>query len=130
MAALTIHFVPPALSREAGHAFSLLGKSRWQSWKFRIRGAGRAPWLAAGLVFLLAFCDFEMASLWNLKTWTVSLFDAQAGGLAIRESLRLAASPLGAQIAALALVFRGGRHSPAVAQTAMAGSSGHRAAGY
>ena len=112
IAALTIHFVPPALSPEAAHAFSLLGKSRWEAWKFRVRGAGRAPWLAAGLVFLLAFCDFEMASLWNLKTWTVSLFDAQAGGLAIGESLRLAALPLCAQIAALTLVFVGGRRSP------------------
>ena len=46
------------------------------------------------MVFLLTFADFELASLWNIRTWTVAIFDAQIGGLALSETLRLAATPL------------------------------------
>ena len=42
----------------------------------------------------MAFGDFELASLWSIKTWTVLIFDAQTGGLALPETLRLAAGPL------------------------------------
>ena len=45
-------------------------------------------------MFLLAFGEFEIASMWGVKTWTVTLFDAQAGGLPIWDSLKLAAAPL------------------------------------
>ena len=106
VAALILHFVPPAMSPEAVHAHALLARSRWERWSFRLRGAGRAPWIAGGLVLLFAFTDFELASLWSLKTWTVALFDAQAGGLALGESLRLAALPLGIEIAVLACILR------------------------
>lgn len=78
----------------------------WRHLRFRLRGAGRAPWMAGGLVFLFAFTDFELASLWSLKTWTVALFDAQVGGLALGESLRLAALPLGIELAVLVLILR------------------------
>ena len=113
VAALILHFVPPAMSPEAVHAHALLARSRWERWSFRLRGAGRAPWMAGGLVLLFAFTDFELASLWSLKTWTVALFDAQAGGLALGESLRLAALPLGIEIAVLACIL----HAPALAVT-------------
>ncbi len=106
VAAVIAHFVPPALSAEAAHCHALLAGARWRRWVFRLRGAGRTPWIAGGIVFLLAFTDFELASLWSLKTWTVALFDAQAGGLALRESLRLAALPLAVEVAALAFVLR------------------------
>ena len=106
VAALILHFVPPAISPEALHAHALLARSRWERWTFHLRAAGRAPWMAGGLVFLFAFTDFELASLWSLKTWTVALFDAQAGGLALGESLRLAALPLGIEAAVLALILR------------------------
>ena len=81
-------------------------KGWWAHWIFQLRAAGRAPWMAGGLVFLFAFIDFELASLWSLKTWTVALFDAQAGGLALGASLRLAALPLAIEVAALALILR------------------------
>ena len=106
VAAVIAHFIPPALSAEAAHCHALLAGPRWRRWVFRLRGAGRAPWMAGGIVFLLAFTDFELASLWSLKTWTVALFDAQAGGLALGASLRLAALPLAIEIAALALLLR------------------------
>ena len=106
VAALILHFVPPAISREAVRCHALLARSRRERWIFQLRGAGRAPWMAGGLVFLFAFTDFELASLWSLKTWTVALFDAQAGGLALGASLRLAALPLTIEIAVLALILR------------------------
>ena len=106
VAALILHFVPPAISPEAVRAHALLARSRWERWIFLLRSAGRAPWMAGGLVFLFAFTDFELASLWSLKTWTVELFDAQAGGLALGASLRLAALPLAIEIAVLALILR------------------------
>ncbi|MCE9611030.1 MAG: hypothetical protein K8R23_12620 [Chthoniobacter sp.] len=113
VAALILHFVPPVISPEALRCHALLVPARWARWKFRVRAAGRAPWLAGGIVFLLAFTDFELASLWSLKTWTVALFDAQVGGMALSASLRLAALPLGLGLAVLALVIR----LPAVAVT-------------
>jgi len=106
VAAVIAHFVPPALSAEAAHCHALLAGPRWRRWIFRLRGAGRTPLVAGGLVFLFAFTDFELASLWSLKTWTVALFDAQVGGLALGESLRLAAFPLGIEIAVLAVMLR------------------------
>ena len=139
VAALILHFVPPAISPEAVRCHALLNgrknnslrstkgtkghekgfrfrdlswtspawvKGWWAHWIFQLRAAGRAPWMAGGLVFLFAFTDFELASLWSLKTWTVALFDAQAGGLALGASLRLAALPLGVEIAVLALILR------------------------
>ena len=106
VASLILHFVPPAISPEAIHAHALLARSRGECWMFHVRGAGRAPWMAGGLVFLFAFTDFELASLWSLKTWTVALFDAQAGGLALGESLRLAGLPLAIEIGVLALILR------------------------
>ena len=142
VAALILHFVPPAIAAEAAFCHALLNgrknnslrftkdtkehemgfrfrdlsclsrtsppwvKGWWAHWTFQLRAAGRAPWMAGGLVFLFAFTDFELASLWSLKTWTVALFDAQAGGLALGASLRLAALPLGSELAVLALILR------------------------
>ncbi len=128
VAAVILHFLPPALSPEALHTHALLhgetifgstkntkGHEKYSpfrvlsclSWtaSFRLRGAGRGPWIAGGLVFLLAFTDFELASLWSLKTWPVALFDAQVGGLALGASLRLAALPLAVEFTILALLF-------------------------
>ena len=97
--------MPSPLSDEARHCHRLLAESSpFETMMFRLRGAGPAPWFAGGIVFLIAFADFELASLWSIKTWTVVLFDAQAGGLNLRESLSLAAWPLGIQIAVLALL--------------------------
>jgi len=104
VAVIVRRLVPPPLSAPAWHVYRMLGIASWRERVlFRLRGAGRSPWLAAGVVFLLAFADFELASLWSVKTWTVAIFDAQIGGLALGETLRLAAIPLAVQIALLAL---------------------------
>jgi ABC-type Fe3+ transport system permease subunit len=109
--------LPPPLSAEARHVFQMLASADWRMRaEFHLRAAGRAPWIAGGLVFLLAFADFELASLWSVKTWTMSVFDAQAGGYTLGATLRLAAWPLGVQLVILAaLVFSGRDAAPPAA---------------
>jgi hypothetical protein len=107
--------LPPPLSAESRHAFRMLAPAAW--WprtRFRLRAAGHGPWIAGGVVFLLAFADFELASLWSVKTWTMAIFDAQVGGYALAATLRLGTWPLGVQLAVLAAIAFGRRESPAV----------------
>ena len=62
-----------------------------------IAGPGRAAIGAFVVVFLLAFQEFEIASLMGVTagdahspvSWTVWLFDAHAGGVPLAESLRV-----------------------------------------
>ena len=113
VATLIRWLMPPPLSAEARHCHrTLAAPSLFEIALFRFRGVGPGPWFAGGIVFLLAFADFELASLWSVKTWTVGIFDAQTGGLNLFESLRLTAFPLGIQLAVLTLLtLRGGRTS-------------------
>lgn len=46
------------------------------------------------LLFLLAFQEFEMASLIYRDSWTVSIFDAQARGVPLHEALSFLTVPL------------------------------------
>jgi hypothetical protein len=112
LAVCALYFSPPPLTAQARHCHRLT--RRQTGWLvrvgFAVRGAGRGPWAAFAAVFLLAFGEFELASLWGVKTWTVALFDAQAGGLPLGESLALARWPLGcasgAMLAAMAGLWR------------------------
>jgi ABC-type Fe3+ transport system permease subunit len=80
---------------------------------FRLRALGPVPWMTAGLAFLLAFTDFELASLLSIKTWTVMLFDAHAGGIALSESVDGASIPLCIEATVIfVLVFLARRASP------------------
>jgi hypothetical protein len=101
--------LPPPLSTEGQYAYHLVAPASASSrFGFHLRAAGHGPWIAGGLVFLLAFADFELASLWSVKTWTMAVFDAQIGGLTLTETLRLAAFPFCLQLLVLgALVFTG-----------------------
>jgi len=100
---------PPPVSAEALHCSRLAARRRTSSigrlmttlpgwW----RGPGRAALPAGLLVFLLSFQEFEMASLLDVTSgtlrtpagWTVWIFDAQAGGLPLAESLRLVLRPV------------------------------------
>lgn len=56
------------------------------------------------LQFLLAFQEFELASLLTTDTWTVWLFDAQALGMSLRESFQRAVVPVGLQGVLLGLL--------------------------
>ncbi|MSR56109.1 MAG: hypothetical protein EXS05_00305 [Planctomycetaceae bacterium] len=61
------------------------------------------PWrsiLAAGsLMYLIAFQEFELPSLLGRPAWTVWLFDAQVGGLALGQSLLATLLPLACELA-------------------------------
>ncbi len=104
--------LPSPLSAEARHAFRTLAAPSFSTRiRFDMRGSGPGPWFAGGLVFLIAFADFELASLWSIKSWTVAIFDAQTGGMHWRESLRLAALPLAIQVAVLAFLATRTRRS-------------------
>jgi ABC-type Fe3+ transport system permease subunit len=86
--------------------------SKLVEWTFLIRaGCARGAVAAFAVVFLSAFGEFEMASLMGVKSWTVAMFDAHAGGLALNESLRRMLGPLLCEAAAIALAIAVlGRH--------------------
>lgn len=58
-------------------------------WKTLFRG-----FPIGALLFLLAFQEFEMASLLYRDTWTVWIFDAQAGGVPVIKTLSFITGPL------------------------------------
>ncbi len=111
VAAFVLYFAPAFLSPQAVHCRRLLrrresGARALAAYAaFLARGPLRAGMVAFGLVFLLAFGEFEIASLMGVRTWTVGLFDAHAGGLALAESLRLAALPALTELALLVLLL-------------------------
>ena len=106
IAVLAVWLAKPGPGASALHAWKLAGG---RGWRFRLREAGAAPWLAAGAVFLLAFQEFDLATSWGIRTWTVALFDAQIGGLAIAESLRLAALPFAVEVVVIVPLWLAGR---------------------
>lgn len=132
IAALILHFTPSPISPEAIHCRRLqieknASHSAWSArldeWRFLFRaGCARGPLAAFAIVFLCAFAEFEMASLMWVKTWTVAIFDGQAGGLALSESLRRMAGPLLCEAAAVAIaVLVLGRRRPAPARQPVEG---------
>jgi ABC-type Fe3+ transport system permease subunit len=106
VAALALWLAHSGPCAEAVHVSRL---ARVQSWRWKIREAGRAPWLAAGVVFLLAFQEFDLATSWGIRSWTVAVFDAQIGGLALRDSLRLAIAPLLVECAVIVPLLAGAK---------------------
>ena len=104
IAAVILHFTPAPISAEAIHCRRLTSaSSKFGDWAFLVRaGCARGPVAAFAIVFLCAFAEFDMASLMVVKSWTVALFDAHAGGLALSESLRRMLGPLFCEAAASA----------------------------
>ena len=107
IAAVILHFTPTPISAEAIHCRQLTsGSSKFGDWAFLMRsGCLAGPAAAFAVVFLFAFAEFEMASLMVVKSWTVALFDAHAGGLALGESLRRMLGPLLCEAIAIATAF-------------------------
>lgn len=97
-AVLVVHLAPaPPVSASAMHV-ARLGRRTAQGgtgppWQLWIHGPQRASFPAAAVMFLLVFQEFEIASLMNTTSWTVWLFDAQAGGLDLRRAVRLTLLP-------------------------------------
>ena len=109
---------PPPLTREALYCRKLAllasttltrsaseGVKAFPRWRFglvwAVYGRFYTAVPATVLMFLVAFQEFELASLIGRPAWTVWLFDAQVGGLMIAESLRLAVLPVVCQSIAL-----------------------------
>ena len=111
IAAVIFHFAPAPISAEAIHCRRLMAgtdsasPSALDHWIFLLKaGCARGPFAAFAVVFLCAFAEFEMASLMGVKSWTVTLFDGNAGGGALSESLRHMLGPLLCEVAAVATV--------------------------
>jgi ABC-type spermidine/putrescine transport system permease subunit II len=85
-------------------------------WAYAKYGPLRSLLAATGLMFIVAFQEFELPSLLSRPAWTVWLFDAQVGGLELSASLRATIFPLTIQclvVVPLWYVLRHGRESAA-----------------
>lgn len=103
------HFSPPPpMSAQAIHCRRLAMRhdSGWPS-KLAVhlgclmRGPLRAAVPEVALVFLLAFQDYELPSLMGIKSWTVWMFDAQAGARDATTALHHIGWPLACELAVL-----------------------------
>jgi hypothetical protein len=118
LAVLALWLVPPSIARQGLHIMRTgVAPSFWRRVRWELRAWGRGLWLGVGLVFLLAFQEFELATTWNLRAWTVALFDAQAGGYTLGASLQLAALPFGIEVVLLGFMALGMRSGVAPAES-------------
>jgi hypothetical protein len=113
LALVALWLVPPPMSAAALHCVRLgVRLSWWRRVRWRMVSLGAGLWLGAALVFLFAFQEFEFATTWNVRSWTVALFDAQVGGLALVDALQLAIFPVVIQLVVLAAIFFRFRSQP------------------
>jgi ABC-type Fe3+ transport system permease subunit len=90
---------PGRVSREAWHCLRLLwpqlsGLQRARHvWQMLRCGAMTTGVAVFGVIFVLAFTEFELASFLGVRQWTIAIFDAQVGGMLLSESLRRVAWP-------------------------------------
>jgi hypothetical protein len=113
VAVMAVFLTPRAITDEAIHCWrQTTNRTWWRECVWEMRLWGRSLWLSAGVVFFLAFAEFEIATTWNMRSWQVALFDAQAGGLPLKESLRLAVPSFVIQALVLAAIFAGTRSDP------------------
>ncbi len=108
LAFILVWFSPPTWTAQSRHSFALMGRTQSpRRWLWQLRGWWGEMATVFCVVFLFAFQEFDLAACMNARSWTVALFDAQAGGLALGESLRLMLWPLAIECAVLGtLVFR------------------------
>lgn len=118
-ASIILFFIPPALSAESRHCIQLQTqlKSRnttrsnttsetnhkhssltniiekLNELKFLISANLWRYTFAYTFIFTAAFNEFELASIMNIKTWSVNLFDAHAQGISFLSSLTANAFP-------------------------------------
>ncbi len=84
---------PPAYAGAAAHVAGLapatsgLG-SRARRWVWQLaHGVGPVAAVGAAVGFLIAFADFELTARLAQRSWTVAVFDAQAGGVSVGLAL-------------------------------------------
>jgi iron(III) transport system permease protein len=113
VAMLTVLYVPePPVSASAFHCHRLLQHRvrAWQAAAFWIRGPFHKRLPVFSISFLIAFQEFEMASLMSIPSWTVELFDAQAKGIRPLATAQLLTIPfltiLAAVIPTVAILAR------------------------
>jgi ABC-type Fe3+ transport system permease subunit len=100
IAVLVLYFHPTTLSPSALHCHELACADMGAPVRFlgrlgfQVTGSLHALAGAFAIVLLFSLSEFEMATLLGVRSWTVSLFDAQAGGMFLGESLKLAAVPI------------------------------------
>ena len=88
-------FIPKQLSPEGFHCYNLSRSLSSRSsgiashLLFLIKGSTWRYLVAFILVYMLAFSEFELASLMNIHQWSVSLFDSYSQGISPLSALRL-----------------------------------------
>ena len=115
IAVLALRFAPRTISPEGTHCYRLLqDRARTSRLGMLVHGPLRGWAVGFSAVFLLAFGEFEIASLLQVRAWTVTVFDAHAGGVPLSQSVRLALLPAACEAlvlgGALLLLFGGGGH--------------------
>lgn len=95
---LTVLYSPAVpLSSSALHCYRLLPRDR-RDWRSRVRilvfGRLSRCLPVFSLSFLVAYQEFETASLMSIPSWTVDLFDAQAKAIQPAGTLSLLLAPL------------------------------------
>ena len=90
---------PGQVSCEAWHVLRMVwsrldrrARTR-HAWQVVCHGSTAAAAAVLGAVFVLAFTEFELASFLGAAQWTVTIFDAQVGGMSLAASLRRVAVP-------------------------------------
>jgi len=110
-ASLILYFIPQSVSLEGIHCFKLLRSSQPSFTYYRkfihfgIQGLFRPYCVTFSLVFLMAFSEFEIASILDIKHWTVNMFDSFAGGLPTIEVMKLCWLPLGIEILTIIILI-------------------------
>lgn len=98
LAVLALVFAPRGMSDEAWACYRSVRRARNMPcrvrWAFDVRGPWIPTLLAAALVWLVAFGEFEIASRMMVRSWPVTLFDQHAWGTALTQSLRMSVAPL------------------------------------
>ncbi|MBT3293733.1 MAG: hypothetical protein HN919_05035 [Verrucomicrobia bacterium] len=109
---------PGQVSREAWHAVRLAWPRLTHrmrlvhAWQQLCHGSAATAAAVLGAVFVLAFTEFELAAFLGVEQWTVTIFDAQVGGMSLAASLRRVALPAamaGGLAVAVVLVLRASR---------------------
>lgn len=109
---------PPPLSGTAAHTLTLLpANAPLRRLRSHVCGRLRSGSASGGMLafaagFVLAFQDFELTARLGASSWTVWLFDAQAGGVDVAAVLRQCVGPVALTLSVLALAVLAGIAAP------------------